>query len=69
MTKVDIYFSAPENQFGIELGPDAEVAYQHYLAHEAEYDDYWIHFLDVLREQMTEHIVNYTDFEEVSESE
>lgn len=65
MTKVDLYFSAPESQHGVELGIAAQAAWD---LHEAEpTDENWERVLDRVHEQMHDHILTYTGIEELDE--
>ena len=66
MTFVDVSFLAPENQFGVELKVLSQGAWDRYQ--ESRSNDDWEYFLEVFRDQMRDHILKYTDFDEVYES-
>lgn len=72
MTKVDIYFERPENKFGVELNAESQRAWDYWQAREEEgvdEENAWQFFLDSLSNQVEDHILAYTTFDEVCEAE
>jgi hypothetical protein len=67
MTKVNVTFTAPENQHGVQLNQRSQAAWDQYEVTGG--DDDWEYFLEVFSWQMEDHIRDYTEIDEVYEAD